>query len=65
MTSDDLEHYVKILKWSDEWKDEYILRSSVMSALQTLHSSTTTSLNEDRKQFRQRNEISVNVRELR
>jgi len=39
--------------------------SSAMFALQTLHSSTTTSLNENHEQFCQRNEIFVNVKELK
>jgi len=28
ISSDDLDHYVKILKHSDEWKNEHILKSS-------------------------------------
>jgi len=28
ISSDDLNHYVKILKHSDEWKNEHILKSS-------------------------------------
>ncbi len=48
-----------------------LLKSSVMRlssatfALQILHSSMITSLNEDHEQFRQRNKISINVKELK
>jgi len=48
-----------------------LLKSSVMRllsatfALQILHSSMITSLNKDHEQFRQRNKISINVKELK